>query len=69
MSSKRAFEIKRCQTAKEMSGTIAFVSSLRFSFVKPVKAAHNEDALFFSIGLCTPCIGRGFKIIKFLFYL
>ena len=36
-----------------MSGTLAFVSSLRFSLVTPVKAAHIKDTLFYSIGLCT----------------
>ena len=44
-----------------MSGTLGFASSLRFSFVKPVKAAQIKDALFYSIGLCTPCVGCGFK--------
>ena len=42
--------------AKEMSGKIAFVSSLCFSFVKPVKAAHIKDVLFDLIGLRTPCV-------------
>ena len=53
--------INRCQIAKEMSGTLSFVSSLRFSFVKRVKAAHIKDALFYSIGSCTPCFDRGFN--------
>ena len=52
-----------------MSGTLAFDSSLRLSFVKPVKAAHIKDTLFYSGLVNALCVGRGLKIIKYFFYL
>ena len=70
---------KRCSIAKEISGTLVFVSSLRCSFVEPVKAAHIKDALFYSTGLCTllkakiyytvPTSRRKSKTIIFLPYI
>ena len=52
-----------------MSGTLAFDSSFRLSFVKPVKAAHIKDTLFYSGLVYALCVGRGLKIIKYFFYL
>ena len=37
------------------------------SINKPVKAAHIKGTLLYSIGLCTPCVGRGFKNNKVFF--
>ena len=49
------------QIAKEMSGTLAFVSSLRFSFVNSSKQLILKTSCFNQlVSAGTPCVVRGF---------